>query len=1073
MHKCFLSFLFLLVSFKCYNQEAPSFLNNYDKDWVESTFNAMTLDEKIGQLLMPRGNVSGKPHDIEKLAKWVQEYKIGGIVFFAGPPTTQAKLSNYLQSLSKVPMLIGEDFEWGLAMRMDSTDRYPYQMALGAMQGNENLIQEMGAEIGRQCKRLGVHVNYAPVVDVNNNIANPVINFRSFGSNKNEVAKKGLAYMLGLQSQNIIATAKHFPGHGDTDVDSHKDLPVIPHSKERLFDIELYPFQQLINSGLSGIMTAHLDVPIFEPQAGLAATFSKSIVSDLLRNKMGFKGLTFTDAMDMKGAVKNFPNGEAMAKAILAGNDVLETFEDLPTAFKALQEAVKKGTIPLTLLDEKVKKILKSKSWVGLNKYQPIEIKNLVKDLNSKKTDLLNRYFAESSITLIKNVDNTLPLNDLGSRIAVVSVDAIEETRFQQMCANYTKVDVFQLPVNVTDSQRNIVFEQLKAYQTVIVGLHLKEVRASSKYSINDANLKTIEQFSKLPNATICLFGNIVSFPQWKGIENFKAILACYQNTKYTEEAAAQIIFGGLPAKGKLPITLNDKYKEGAGIATSANRISYGIPDQVKVNGNKLNYLIDSIVNKGLTEKAYPGAVVQVIKNGKTIFKKAYGYHTFEDAKADKEATKDDSAFQTGVIVDAMDYFGPALVSNEKKQLIKKVKGKTSLNDLYDLASVTKVSASGLAGMQLMSNDAFDENKTFSFYIPELVGTNKENLRFKDMLTHKSGLQAWIPFWKNAIDTAATINKALAINPSLQKSFKLKITKPSFFKRLFGKKIVKEILVLESLKENAELWNTCLNTRTITWKANTFSPIASSNSDIKISDKLWMNSSYKNQIFAEIIKSPINPSQGYIYSDLHYYFYPKMIEQITKIDFETYLDKTYKSIGANTLGFNPYKSTELQKIVPTEYDSLFRHTLIHGFVHDEGAVMMGGVSGHAGLFGNANDLSKLMYMYLNKGSYGGTSYIKPSVLTKCTAYQFPDENNRRGLFFDKLDLKTKSNGPSLASANSFGHSGFTGTFVWLDPDNELLYVFLSNRVYPTRDNKKISELNIRTEVGNAIYRSME
>ncbi len=1063
----------LCLTYHGNGQIQPAFLTQYNKQWVDSVFNSLTLEEKIGQLLMPRGNVSGKAHEIEKLAMWVKEYKIGGIVFFAGPPTVQARLTNYLQSISKVPMFIGEDFEWGLAMRMDSTDRYPYQMSLGAMQGNESLIKEMGTEIGLQCKRLGVHINYAPVVDVNNNMENPVINFRSFGSDKDIVAKKGLAYMEGLQSQHIIATAKHFPGHGDTDVDSHKDLPIIAHDKERLKTTELFPFQVLINQGLSGIMTAHLDVPAFEPSQGLAATFSKNIVSTLLRDTMGFQGLTFTDAMDMKGAIKNFPNGEAMVKALLAGNDILETFEDVPAAIIAIKKAILDGTLTMASIDDKVRKILKAKSWVGLDTYMPVNLESLVPDLNTKKTDLLNRKFAEESLTLIKNEKNIIPIADLTTSIATVSLDAMNETLFQKMCSNYTVVDNFQLPPNASDSLRNDLLVKLNKYDLVIAGLHLKEVRASSKYSLNDSNIKSIEKISQLPNALLCLFGNILCVPKFTDLNKYKAILLCYQNTKYTEETAAQIVFGGLPSKGKLPITLSEEFKKDYSINTSSDRLSYGIPDQVNIDGNKLNFLIDSIVNYGLQQKAFPGAVVQVIKDGKSIFQKSYGYHTYEDNTDLKNNPSDEIQYTTSTKTDAMDYFGPSTISSKNNNgKNPDVKGKVKLNDLYDLASITKISASALAGMQLMGNGSFDINKSLGYYIAQLKGTNKENLLLKNLLTHRAGLQPWIPFWKDAVDTLATAKKAIELRPSLIDSFKVKIIKPFFLCRLFGKKSKKEILYFESLKEKKNLWNHCLNANTLTWKPKTVSTTSKNPADIPLADHLFLNSSFTGKIFKTIANSPIFPNQGYVYSDLHYYYYPQIIQNITRKAFSAYLDNTYKAIGANSLTFNPLNKYNKNEIVPTEYDSLFRQSLIHGRVHDEGAIMLGGISGHAGLFGNANDLSKLMYMYLNKGSYGHKSYIKPEVLAMCTVYQFPEEKNRRGLFFDKLDFDKKSNGPSLASTSSYGHSGFTGTFTWVDPENNLLYVFLSNRVYPTRENKKISELNIRTEVGNAIYRSL-
>ncbi|MFM2392168.1 MAG: hypothetical protein RLZZ546_145 [Bacteroidota bacterium] len=707
------AFIFFFMSFYLSAQTKVAFLEDYNKKWVDSVFQSLTLDEKIGQLLMPRGNYSGKPHDIEKLAKYVTEYKVGGIVFFAGSPSVQARITNYLQSISKTPLFIGEDFEWGLAMRMDSTDRFPYNMTLGAIEG-EQYLEEMGKEVGRQCKRLGVHINYAPVVDVNANINNPVINFRSFGEDKFKVAKKAMAVMKGIQSQNILTTAKHFPGHGDTDVDSHKDLPIIKHDMKRLKEVELYPFQELIDQGVAGIMTSHLDVPILNNNSGLAATFSKKVLVDLLRSEMGFIGLTFTDAMDMKGAVKNFPNGEAMVMALLAGNDVLETFEDVPIAVNAIKLAVKNGKLPISLIDEKVKKILKAKSWVGLDNYSPIKIENLVLDLNAYQSDFLNRQFAEASITLLKNKNKIIPINDLNTKIAIVSSEAGNPYTLFNMCSKYTNIDHYNISANDSTSIYELL-PKLQSYNIVITALHLKEVRPSAKYSLSKHNTKLVEVLSELPNNILCILGNAYAIPKLKDVEKYSAVIAAYQNTKYIENALGQMIFGGLPFKGKLPITLSESFKGGFGIATQANRMAYGSPEQVGIDGLLLRKKIDSIALLGIRNKAYPGCVIQIVKDGRTILEKSYGYHTYEQANEDGNASYD-IQYESGVKGDAMDYFGQTGKNKESENKIHVFKGKMMVNDLFDLASITKISTSALALMQLSSKGKFDVNKPFSYY---------------------------------------------------------------------------------------------------------------------------------------------------------------------------------------------------------------------------------------------------------------------------------------------------------------------------------------------------------------------
>ncbi|MDZ7876149.1 MAG: glycoside hydrolase family 3 N-terminal domain-containing protein [Saprospiraceae bacterium] len=1065
--------LAVVVSTVLKAQKAPDFLSQHNKEWVENTLKNMTIDQKIGQILMPRGNYSGKGYDAQKLLKWVKDYHLGGIVFFAGQPTVQAQITNDLQAASKIPLFIGEDFEWGVAMRLDSCVRFPYQMALGAMSGNEDLIERMGQEVGRQCNRLGVHINYAPVVDVNNNPNNPVINFRSFGENKINVTRKALAYMRGMQSQKLITSAKHFPGHGDTGVDSHFDVPLIAHDRKRLHDIELYPYKELIKNGLSGIMTAHLAIPALDNTPNLASTMSPKIITDLLKKELGFRGLVFTDAMDMEGAVKYFPKGEAIVRAILAGNDVIETFADVPTAFNAIKKAVTEGRITEGVLDTKIRKILMAKSYIGLDKYKPIKLERLVQDLNPIESDLLNRLFAESFLTLVKNQNDILPIKDLTQRIAVVSIDANGETPFQRMSANYTTTDAFSIPINATDLAIQNVVKSTQNHDIIIIGVNLQNIRPGAKYAVTESNQKAIAALTKSGKAVVVIFGNPYTLDKFEGLNDAKAVVMAYQLSNYTEEAAAQAVFGGIGCEGKLPVSVNKNYPVGMGIVTkSIGRLAYGTPEVVGIDSRVLIRGIDSVVQVGLREKAYPGAVVQVAKDGRVIYQKNYGFHTYEDAE---KASVNGWVASLGQYAkdnknDVMDEKVKATITNPASTLPnpKNTEGVVKLTDLYDLASVTKITTSALAVMQNMSENKFDLDKKFAEYYPDFANSNKANLKFKDMLTHKSGLRAWIPFWQNCVDSLETVKNSAIFKTKYAEKFKL-----GFFQRLFGGEHKFDYKVAQAIRTDKKMWQACYTPQSIKWLPNTMSNVQSTDFPVQITDNLWLHKNYRETIFKDIKESPLKPEQGYVYSDLHYYTYPSLFAKLTDVEWETYLKKTYTALGANTLTYNPLRFYSKAQIVPTEYDSFFRKSLIHGRVHDEGAALLNGISGHAGLFGNANDLMKLMQMYLQKGSYGGKQFIKPEVVDNCTKYQFPELKNRRGIAFDKLDFDKKvSNGPRSASESSFGHSGFTGTFTWIDPKYNLVYVFLSNRVYPTRENGKIGTLNIRTQVGEVIYRSL-
>ncbi|GAB2527500.1 glycoside hydrolase family 3 N-terminal domain-containing protein [Rufibacter soli] len=945
-----------------------------NQKWVDSVFMSLTPEERIAQLIMiPVYSNKNQAH-VDSISKLITTYKIGGLIFFQGGPVRQANMTNRYQRESKVPLMISIDGEWGLAMRLDSTTRFPYQMALGGIE-NEKLIYDMGAEIARQCQRLGIHVNFAPVVDVNNNANNPVIGFRSFGEDKYNVTRKALAYVKGMQDNKILANAKHFPGHGDTNVDSHYGLPVLHFSKLRLDSTELYPFRELFKNGLGSLMVAHMNIPVLDNTKDLASTLSKNIVQDLLKDEMKFKGLVFTDALNMQGVAKFYGPGIVDVKALLAGNDVLLNTMDVKTTIEEVKKAIANKEITQAEVDERCKKVLAAKQWAGLDKWKPIETKNLIKDLNNPTADYINRQLTEASLTLLRNKNNVLPIKTLDTlKIAALALGTNVETDFQRSLAKYTKVDNFFLSPTSSIAELQALKEQLKDYNTILVGVHRLQLKASGNNTFGitaEMNLFLKDLIRSKPTI-VSVFGNVYSLNRFEDIEKAAGVIATYQENELTQDAAAQLIFGGIGAKGKLPVNVSNYFRINDGLKTDGGlRLAYTVPEAVGLRSQDLAQ-IDTLVNEAIKAKATPGAQVLVAKNGKVIYYKSFGSHTY-DNKVPVQNT-----------------------------------------DLYDLASVTKITTSLAAFMKLSGEGKFDVDKTLGEYLPMMKGSNKENLKYRDILTHQARLKSWIPFWK------------------------------------------------ETVKENGK------------FKHKTFETDSSAKYPYKVAQNLYMHKDYAEEIYKEIKESPLNEKPGYVYSDLSFILAPLVVKNITGQDFETYLKKNiYEPLGATTLTFNPYKYYPLSRIVPTEIDTLFRKQLLHGTVHDEGAAMLGGVSGHAGLFGTANDLAKMMQLYLNNGIYAGKRYIAPNVVSTFSKCQFcPD--NYRALGFDRPSKPGTVNGnaPESAPAESFGHTGFTGIYSWVDPVNQLVYVFLSNRVHPTRESSTLSKLNTRTKVMQVVYDAM-
>lgn len=976
-------FLLFLTGFKyTFGQinSRPIFLQK-NRQWVDSVFATLSPDERIAQLIMvaavsdvKRAVIDPKTSSPAFVEKLIRENKIGGIVFFQGGPVPQARLTNHYQSISKVPLLVAMDAEFGLAMRIDSTVRYPYQMTLGAIQGSNELIYEMGAQLARQARRLGMHVNFAPVADVNNNPNNPVISFRSFGENKYKVADKAVAYMKGMQDNGLLTSAKHFPGHGDTGTDSHFDLPLIAHDMNRIDSLELYPFRALIDNGLSGVMIAHLSIPALDKTPNLPSTLSKPIVTSLLKDKLGFEGLIYSDAMNMKGVTKYFPNGKADAMGLEAGMDVLEFTEDVSKTIAEIKKSIAEGRISQAEIDHRCRKVLEAKAWAGLNHYQPVDLKNLYEDLNPKSAELVNRLLTEKALTVLKNDNNLLPLRELDTlKIASVSLGADSITTFQKTLGLYTTVVHFTIPSKPTETQLAELRAKLGAYNLLLVGVHLSSISPKVNYGLTDQMNALLQELIATNKAVVSIFGNPYALNKMQKPEAAKALLMAYQLTPYTQDLSAQLIFGAIPAKGKLPVTVNALFPYNAGIETpTIGRMKYTIPEEVGLDSKLISFKIDSIANLAITQKATPGCVVQLAKDGKVFFRKAYGKPTYES-----------------------------------KQVVK-------LTDLYDLASVTKLTASTLALLSLYDQKKFDLDATMKDYLPDFANSNKADLPWRRVLTHSARLKAFIVLWKEAQNPDGT------------------------------------------------------------WKKKTFSTTKSKKYPTSVvGDSLFIYKNYSKTIFKSIKDSPLNEKEGYVYSDLSFILYPQIVQRLAGEDFESYLkNHYYHKLGANTLTFNPKRFFKPEDIIPTERDTFFRMTQLHGQVHDEAAAMLGGLSGHAGLFGDANDVMKVWQMYLQEGYYGGQQLLSKDALFEFTRYQYPEMGSRRGIGFDKPSFKYTGNAPKYASPSSFGHTGYTGIMTWADPAWGLNYVFLSNRVYPTRNNNKISELSIRTAIMDVVYEAL-
>ena len=936
--------------------------------WVNAQFNKLTPEERIAQLMIVRAHSNlGEAH-VKEVTDLVTKFNVGGLCFFQGGPIRQATLTNAYQSLAKTPLMIAIDGEWGLGMRLDSVINFPRQLMMGAV-NDANLIYQFGRIVGEQCKRLGIQINYAPDVDINNNPKNPVINDRSFGEDKYKVSQYGVAYMRGMQDVNVMACAKHFPGHGDVAVDSHYDLPIIYKSRGSLDSLELYPFKEMIKAGVGSVMMAHLSIPALDTTTNLPTSLSAIAVQNLLRNELGYNGITFTDALEMKGVSKFFPKGEASVMSLIAGNDMLCLPGDIEGSIEKVKEAIAVGKLSWEDLNQRVKKVLRAKYNLGLDRLQPIDTTNLAADLNAS-TNELKEILAKKALTVLKLENKKLlPLQTKKSKTLYIGIGISKENSFATSIKDAYGADIVLFNFSDSATKADSIAKLTSGYDAVVVGMHNFSRRPANNFGISEAALGLLSKVQGANTINFC-FGNPYAVANLCGANN---IVVCYEDDEITQKAGLQLLQGVTQPEGKLPVTVCDNFTFGSGIET-ASYFNTAVPEEVGMSSAGLQK-IDSIAKAAIDSAAIPGCVVLVAKNGKVVYNKAFGTTNYNN--------KD--PMQTDMV--------------------------------FDLASVTKISATTVAIMKLVETKKVKLHKTIGDYIPWVRGSDKASIKISDLLLHQAGLVPFITFYKEVLD------------PSTNKP------SPKYF-----------------------------------------STTATTQFPVRVAENVYLRNDWQDSMYARILSSSTPTAGKYVYSDNDFIFLGKVVESVTGMGLDAYVaDQFYTPLEMHSTGFLPTAKMPLSKIIPTEVEAHFRAQQTHGDVHDEGAAMFGGVAGHAGLFSNAYDLAKLYQMLLNGGVLNGKRYLKKTTIQKFTAYS--SSISRRGLGFDKpeKDNATRKEAyPSKSVApETYGHTGFTGTCVWVDPTKQLVYVFLSSRVSPTRNNTKFGRLNVRPNIQEAIYSAIQ
>jgi beta-N-acetylhexosaminidase len=974
MRKFALLLLLMAVMKGAYAQRSTSLSADA---WVDSVFRTLSTDEKIAQLMIIR--LSGIDPSTHKTIFYdtaakaaVQKYNIGGICLFQGTPFEQAKRINSLQTIAKTPILFCIDAENGVGMRMDSVQGLPRQMMLGAV-SDTSLIYRYGRLVGQQCKRIGIQVDFAPVVDINNNPDNPVINDRSFGEDRFKVAQFGIQYMKGLRNEGVMACAKHFPGHGDVSVDSHLDLPVIKKNRKQLDSLELYPFRELFKAGVPSVMIAHLYIPAIDNTPDRATSLSYNNVTKLLRKQLHFQGISFTDALEMKGVTKFFPDGDASVQSLIAGNDMLCLPGDVALSLQKIKLALRDKRLRWAAIDARVKKILAAKYAYGLAQWQAVNTDQLTADLNKGVTEMRIEV-AENALTVLRNEDSAVfPLHVYRAkkRVAYIGMGLTAENTFSRRMREDYAADVYLFDYDLDSTKAAAALELLShRYDALVIGLHNYARFPARNFSISGPVAWLLRSLQQKERSATFAFGNPYAI---RNSCDAKVMIACYEDDSTTQEVAADLLNGKFTARGHLPVSVCEQYKAGAGIVGPYRALPFADPSALGFDAAWLEK-IDTICEEAIAKQAAPGCVVLVARNGRIAYEKAFGYMTYDR----KEPVYTET--------------------------------------LYDMASCTKICATTMAVMKLYDEGRLDLQKTLGDYLPWVKGTDKASLSLWDILLHQAGLVPDVVFYKEVVDTSKDQNPM-----------------PGIF-----------ALQPDSLH------------------------------GVRVAENLYLRNDWKDTMNLRIAQSLLGPRK-YVYSDNDFIFMGEIVGAITGMTLDEYVKKTYYDpLGMTSSGFKPRERFPLGRIAPTALEPIFRHQLIRGDVHDPGSAMFGGVAGHAGLFSDAYDLAVLEQMLLDNGSFDGRTYLRKSTIDYFTAYH--SDISRRGLGFDKPEkdnAKLKQPYPCLsASPETFGHTGFTGTCIWVDPKYDLIFIFLSNRVNPVENNPRLSGLSIRGRIQETVYQAM-
>jgi beta-N-acetylhexosaminidase len=961
--------------------------------WVDSVFRTLSADEKITQLMVIRlSGIDPATHravfydSIADMA--VRKYNVGGICTFQGDPVAQAERINRLEMAAKTPILFCIDAENGLGMRMDSVQGLPRQMMMGAT-SDTGLIYRYGRLVGEQCKRIGIQVDYAPVVDINNNPDNPVINDRSFGENKRKVAEFGTQYMRGLQDVGVMACAKHFPGHGDVSVDSHLDLPVISKDRRQLDSLELYPFRQLFAAGVGSVMIAHLYIPAIDNTPNRATSLSYENVTRLLRKQLHYQGISFTDALEMKGVTKYYPDGDASVQSLIAGNDMLCLPGDVGISLARINIALKEKRLRWKDINARVRKILYAKYAYGLADWRPVNTVHLTADLNEGVTEM-RREVAENALTLLRNEDSAIfPLlpSTVGpqalaalhpvrkKRIAYIGMGLTAENVFCQRMHDDYAADVYLFDYNLDSAKAAAALELLSGrYDALVVGLHNYARFPARNFLISNPAAWLLNRLQEKERCVTMVFGNPYAI---RNSCQAKVMVACYEDDSTTQAVAADLLNGKFTARGHLPVSVCDQYRAGAGISGPYRALPAADAMTVGMDPAELQK-IDAICEEAVAKQAAPGCVVLVARKGRIAYEKAFGYLTYER----KEPVYTET--------------------------------------LYDMASCTKICATTMAAMKLYDEGRLDLQKTLGDYLPWVRGSDKASLTIWDILLHQAGLVPDVVFYKEVVDSSKDENPAPGV----------------------------------------------------------FSAQPDSTHGVRVAEGLYLRNDWRDTMDLRVVQSKLGPKK-YVYSDNDFIYMGEVVQAITGMTLDSYVRQTfYDPLGMTSTGFLPRARFPVGRIAPTAMEPIFRHQLLRGDVHDPGSAMFGGVAGHAGLFSDAYDLAILEQMLLDGGTFNGRTFLKKSTIDYFTAYH--SDISRRGLGFDKpeknnaqLVAQLKQAYPCLsASPETFGHTGFTGTCVWVDPKYDLVFVFLSNRVHPVENNPRLSALNIRGRIQETIYQAM-